>query len=156
MATRGSVGIRYKQTDKVGYNHFDSYPTGLGEQLLLYLKGNTQQNLLKTYNEIQTNGKQDVWDWEKHEINIRFQNYEKFLRNSLFCEFAYIINLDTEKLQFYVGFNKDKEGLGRYAKYTVDETKKYYGVVLKNEIPLKELFDGLYKSDDEFGFIKVD
>jgi len=31
---------------------------------------------------------------------------EKFLKDSLFCEFAYIINLDTMELDFYEGFNK--------------------------------------------------
>jgi len=29
-----------------------------------------------------------------------------FILNSLFCEFGYIINLDTEELEFWVGFQK--------------------------------------------------
>jgi len=30
MGTRGSFGFRIKTKDKLAYNHFDSYPDGLG------------------------------------------------------------------------------------------------------------------------------
>ena len=35
-----------------------------------------------------------------------YQPREDFIGDSLFCEFAYIINLDDETLEFYTGFNK--------------------------------------------------
>src|SRR4051812_34899183 len=33
MGTRGAFGIRYGEQDKLVYNHFDSYPEGLGDKL---------------------------------------------------------------------------------------------------------------------------
>lgn len=65
----------------------------------------------------------------------------KFLEDSLFCEWAYIINLDTKRLEIYEGFCKTSRGLGRYANigepYKVEETT-YYGVELIGEINLAD------------------
>lgn len=72
-----------------------------------------------------------------------------FLADSLFCEWAYIINLDTQKLEVYKGFNKDPKAPGRYASlkdggHEFDDNDgkgkySYYGVVLLGEIPLAEI-----------------
>lgn len=58
-----------------------------------------------------------------------------FLKDSLFCEWAYIINTDSGELEIYRGFNDKKYVIngGRYAKYSLDDGKnrsKYYGVAL--------------------------
>jgi hypothetical protein len=39
--------------------------------------------------------------------HIEFKN--KFIRDSLCCEYGYIINLDTMMFEFYVGFQKNKQ-----------------------------------------------
>ena len=41
MSTRGAVGLIFK----IGYNHFDSYPEGLGNELLTFLKDKTIDEL---------------------------------------------------------------------------------------------------------------
>ena len=61
-----------------------------------------------------------------------------FLTDSLFCEYAYIINLDTGKLEFYTGFNKDPKAFGRYANAEANDMG-YVGVVLKAEFDLKAI-----------------
>lgn len=38
MGTRGTYGVRIDGADKLSYNHFDSYPGGLGNQLLGWLR----------------------------------------------------------------------------------------------------------------------
>lgn len=65
-----------------------------------------------------------------------------FLLDSLFCEYAYILNLDTMECEFYQGFNekKGKKKDGRYAALheplEAGETKpKYYGVRLVGTCP---------------------
>lgn len=66
-----------------------------------------------------------------------------FLAGSLFCEYAYILNLDSGKVEFYKGFNKDKDAAGRYAalfdKPDHRETVEYYGVALVGEFPMKRI-----------------
>lgn len=60
-----------------------------------------------------------------------------FLYDSLFCEWAYIINLDREVLETYRGFNEDPRAPGRYARYgRLTSNQGYAGVALIDELPL--------------------
>lgn len=80
-----------------------------------------------------------------------------FVRDSLFCEFAYIINLDTMELEFYEGFNKDRNAEGRYAKGDPitgrDIQDSYGGVRLVGEAPLNDIpedwMERFYSFEDE-------
>lgn len=65
----------------------------------------------------------------------------EFMFDSLFCEFAYIINLDTEMLEFYKGFNTDESARGRYASVKGRDSQGYYGVALVTEFPLKSIVE---------------
>ena len=38
MGTRGVIGVRIDGQDKLAYNHMDSYPTGLGDDLATELE----------------------------------------------------------------------------------------------------------------------
>lgn len=38
MGTRGIYGFRKNKKDKTSYNHYDSYPSCLGEQMFDYIK----------------------------------------------------------------------------------------------------------------------
>lgn len=61
-----------------------------------------------------------------------------FLKDSLFCEFAYVINLDSEMLEFYVGFNKTPITEGRFA--GAKPKDGYYPVRLIKQYPLAEIY----------------
>jgi len=74
----------------------------------------------------------------------------QFLNNSLFCEWAYIVNLTTNKLEVYRGFRTKSRGRGRYCaavrrpkdwKPTHKGQRFYYPVALKNEYDLYNLPD---------------
>jgi hypothetical protein len=62
-----------------------------------------------------------------------------FIHDSLFCEYAYILNLDTGNVEFYKGFNKDRKAAGRYAaiesKDRDGKFEEYCGCVLAAEFP---------------------
>lgn len=60
-----------------------------------------------------------------------------FLKDSLFCEWAYIINLDTEELEVYEGFNKRPDAPGRYA--DTETNNGYFGVKLINVVNLEDV-----------------
>jgi hypothetical protein len=66
-------------------------------------------------------------------------DFHDFPHDSLFCEWAYIINLDTELFEAYKGLNKDSSAKGRYARYSTDDNHGYRGVVLIDEIPLADI-----------------
>ena len=85
------------------------------------------------------------------QVGMMIDNKE-FLEESLFCEWAYIVNLDTKKLEVYKGFNKNKGGKGRYANLQSEPYSKYYGVVLLFELDLYDLpdkFEEEYNEDTE-------
>ena len=56
-----------------------------------------------------------------------------FIKDSLFCEYAYIFNLDTQKLEFYVGFQHGPQAGNRYGEEPDEEG--YYPCRLCLEIP---------------------
>jgi len=73
-----------------------------------------------------------------------FINSNNFVKDSLFCEWGYIINIDTGKLEVYRGFNTKKGGKGRYAEFedkssNENSDSKYYGIVLIAEITFAEI-----------------
>jgi hypothetical protein len=66
---------------------------------------------------------------------IKLSNSITFASDSLFCEWAYVIDFDTNQLEIYKGFNKKPTPLGqRFSDYPIEETTggKYY--------PIREFF----------------
>lgn len=59
-----------------------------------------------------------------------------FIKNSLYCEWAYILNFDTNKLEVWKGFQKKPQERNRYGQENIGD---YYPCVLIAEFDLKEL-----------------
>jgi len=181
MGTRGLWGFYNEGKDKLTYNHFDSYPTGLGETVRKFIISHPVDALRKIASRIElVDGKSEptskqilecenwtdltvssksVKDWYclLRESQSDPESYTKlkymidskdFIQDSLFCEFAYIINLDTEKLEIYKGFqtklqnNRYKPTPEEYKK--IKETKSgcgtpYYNCKLWKEISFSKL-----------------
>jgi hypothetical protein len=194
MGTRGAIGFFKGKKGKITYNHFDSYPEGVGVKILDEIRGFSVKEMKKAFNHITLITNEDKKPTKKEieglkkwsdpsvggssdnqevktyyqllrnvqgtlkpyltgEVNLMIDN-EKFLKDSLFCEWAYIINLDKEVLEVWEGFQK-KPQENRY-KETEKELKKesdwwakerptanwkkdYYNCALVKEYPLKDL-----------------
>lgn len=173
MSTRGAFGFIKDGQHKVTYNHFDSYPDALGQEMVNYIK-TRERNLdhmiqdfedIKLVSDKDTPTEEDIErcrklgiidisvsernekDWycllngAQGELDLisraklMFDN-QKFLHDSLFCEYAYIINLDTSKLEFYIGFQKSTPK-GRYTEVPSDRDNGYYAVGLIGEFPIE-------------------
>lgn len=79
--------------------------------------------------------------------------YVDFAYDSLFCEYCYIINLDTMELEVYKGFNREiLDKNERFYKENPDD-RGYYGVKLWGKIKLEDLTVGkfldTFKQDGE-------
>lgn len=59
-----------------------------------------------------------------------------FIQDSLFCEYAYIINLDSGMLEFWEGFQHEPQEGNRYGETPDDDS--YYPCRLALEIPLND------------------
>jgi len=178
MGTRGMVGIRIKGEDKLGYNQFDSYPSGLGADVVKFLRkvrrrktgfhtlveqalalkvvDDTGEGVKPTAAEIETlkqhadtgvsGGELSEWYVLLRELQGDLEGCLKagyicggasFLSESLFCEWAYIVNLDTGKLEVYKGFQTTRDPKSRYSgKRAVDG---YFGVALAAEFPVEDI-----------------
>lgn len=181
MGTRGAFGFRIDGEDKVTYNHFDSYPSGLGEKILKGIAGRSLESMRRTARQIvlvnddtpptqeQINASakwtnlgvsaQKVEDWYcllreaqgdigawlkgKKPLRIMYDGAD-FLVNSLFCEYAYIVNLDEGVVEFYRGFSH-KPVRGRYGKlewkpeHRKDKPTEYWGVRLVSKTKLEDI-----------------
>ena len=176
MGTRGSYGFTNGKLadDKVTYNHFDSYPDGLGAAIFNFLLGETPESLrdiagslrmvteddkptdeqkqkcadAKTIDTRVGNQSPDDWycllrkrqgDLAMHrDVGVMIDS-RGFLYDSLFCEWAYVYNTETEKLEVYRGFNKDPDAAGRYARPERSDEDGWCGVRLIMEVPLGDL-----------------
>lgn len=75
-----------------------------------------------------------------------------FLYDSLFCEWAYIINFDSGKVEIYKGFNRDENAPGRYSKIpkeiedSQNTSNDCKGVALLGEISIDDIVSA---SDDD-------
>ena len=52
MGTRGSYGFKKDGKYKVTYNHYDSYPEGLGGDILKYIKSKTIEELNEVFDNL--------------------------------------------------------------------------------------------------------
>ncbi len=212
MSTRGAYGLSKNGTDKILYNHFDSYPTGLGKDILQFIVDNDNEELNKLFDEIKVvksdnipteadvnkvittvgaeslkkeligkdyliNGEsrkikseKDLIDFLKADyynllyvvptedlfsnlVNI-FEDYISFIGNSLFCEYAYILNLDTNVLDFYIGGNEEPTG-NRFSKYAKDNDSGYvecklvlsipFNIIRKNQVAVLDILEFIDK-----------
>lgn len=147
MGTRGLVGIKVNGKYSGYYNHYDSYPEGLGHGMVEFVQildaSNIETmrhncaNLIKVesnsdptqedidrYRQFSNSKVSTGTDWYSLLRNIQGADcLYAILRNklehvfddiwfigySLFCEYAYILNLDELTLDFYRGFQHEPQ-----------------------------------------------
>ena len=171
MGTRGAYGFISNNKEKVTYNHYDSYPSALGEIMIKFINETDNKAIKSMFDKIKLVNQDDkptpkqigkyaeiadlnvsdksVDDWYcllrntqgllsvyKNGVEHMIDSHT-FLKDSLFCEWAYIINVDTMELEVYKGFNQNRSALGRYADTKPDN--EYYGVELIDTVPLDKI-----------------
>lgn len=181
MGTRGLYGIRKGGVDKCTYNHFDSYPDGLGADVLQFCATHSEEQISKLFDLIEIfntkvppteeqkrmckqNGYVDLtvsnrtdedwycllrelqgniraWDEAlKQDAKIPMEDDKDFIKDSLFCEYGYIINLDTHYLEFWLGFQNEPDPNNRYgAEIYHDYSEDYYPCKLVGEFKLSDI-----------------
>jgi hypothetical protein len=192
MGTRGAVGFILDNKVYATYNHYDSYPDGLGQEMINFCKDLVSDNdtleifkchadnvilvnqqdmatpdLVEKYKQFSSTSvsvqKVEEWYCLLHSlqgvgileqilignVNHMIDSVE-FLKDSLFCEYAYLLNLDTEEIMFFEGFNTepidpDNDPLG-FASFKPEETREierntYYPVKYLGSCPIDNIPD---------------
>lgn len=153
MGTRGFVGFAVDGVEKIAYNHWDSYPEGLGATVLDYLRamvgeGNEglQRELAKALSVVPDRGPTDGerealaqfrddsvggpiteprQEWYKLLRGTQgepgailhagyYEDAGDFPRDSLFCEWGYLVDFDNRVLEVYEGFRQSPPTEGRW------------------------------------------
>ena len=152
MGTRGAFGVIIGEQEKIGYNQYDSYPQGKGQEILDWLRLVMRKDRLEEIKELARKCKvvsdekkptkkdieklapytdlsvseQSTKDWycltrETHG-NLQAMldcgyilDSSEFPLDSLFCEWAYIVDLDHDVFEVYKGFQKEFPSTGRWA-----------------------------------------
>lgn len=190
MGTRGASGFKVNGQLKVMYNHYDSYPDGLGTEVVSFVRSVVENKqvdqlianaaklilvdetskptdeLIDKYTKF---ADQDVStrrldDWYVLLRDLQgdgilrktlsgevehIMDGESFLRDSLFCEYAYIINLDDRTLEFYKGFQTTPQKDNPFG--TTPDGGGYYPVALVARYPLDDIpkdWDTVYRSEE--------
>jgi hypothetical protein len=175
MGTRGVIGVRLEGKDKIAYNHFDSYPSGVGKDIVKEIKTLGRENLLdgarclRAIDEDEKPTPQEIarlapftdttvagcstTDWycllrdcqgsllKMMQAGL-YVAADKFMADSLFCEWGYIVNLDENTFEVYKGFQKKKHRKGRYASMKRGKgpgANEYYPVALVKAFPLDNI-----------------
>ena len=170
MGTRGAYGFHKGGRDKITYNHFDSYPTGLGADVAEFVKNHTDEEMNEIFDRIvmvRSNGVPSAeqikecfrfyrpsvsmntpedWysllratrgDLEIYAKGLRYMiDNATFLKDSLFCEWGYVINLDKDVLEVYRGFQKAPSKNRYYNPFSNDG---YYNCALIREVSFETL-----------------
>lgn len=123
------------------YNHSDSYPEFLGEIVVNWLAERSTERLKEIFDNLEMVPEENLTAidrrWcEEHGIEPGTNWYDtlrdnqgdldsletcpiaidgsSFIYDSLFCKYAYIANLDTNELEFWLGFQKKPDPSNRY------------------------------------------
>lgn len=137
MGTRHLIVVQSKGEYRVAqYGQWDGYPSGQGVAILKFLRrvnlpifqNNVESCSFFMDDELEALGKtwletnpqlsreqgSTILDLVNVEGGIKLRDSLGFAGDSLFCEWAYVIDLDIGRLEVYVGFNKDKITEGRF------------------------------------------
>ena len=118
MSTRGLMGIKKKGELKAQYNHFDSYIEGLGQDIITTIGNIPKEERIEILNNVFDNivlvedTEENYRDLHEYQGNLQAYidgfnamiNNASFINDTLFCEYAYVINLDNNTLDITFGW----------------------------------------------------
>lgn len=108
-----------------------------------YYDGNVSRKTVEDWYCLLRNAQGDL-DAYKNGLKYMIDNCG-FIKDSLWCEYAYIINLDTEELEFWVG-DQDKPDI--YNRYGVERDGNYYPCKMMASYPLATISLNEYSIQD--------
>lgn len=161
MGTRNLIAVMVDGQYKIAqYGQWDGYPSGQGRTALGFLKRVNMERFKDRVRECQFLTQEEcdkvdsLQDWRKDfhqlsrdlgakilsEVNRgvrKLANSISFAKDSLFCEWAYVVDFDKGTFEIYNGFNKTPIKDGRFV--STGKEEKYHPVKLLKSYSLDNL-----------------
>lgn len=132
MTKMGCYGVRIDENDKLTYANKDSKSVLLEEICSLLTRFGYKPTLARWQKQARALTMLVHHDCPMTEISIqtvltkgKAYNANEFIGDSYACEWAYIINLDTEKLEIYEGSQKKNHNRGRYSHLRIESKEGF-------------------------------
>ena len=165
MGTRHLISVVLNNEFKVAqYGQWDGYPLGQGNKIVQFVLNNLMtnegleifKNKIKECYYINLEEIEEVGEYVPQEFDrdtgseildlilerdtpVSLINNINFASDSLFCEWAYVLDLDNQILEVYEGFNK-KTPIGRFASFpSVSDEDNYKPITLIKSYSFSEL-----------------
>lgn len=127
MGTRGLIGFKVDGKYSGYYNQYDSYPEGMGFDIVEFIKNrlltkdnvDTMKRMVSNLEVVDSNddptlqGSKCLDAIFDCKLRHMFDDIE-FIKDSLFCEYAYFLNFDNNTLDIYDGFQKQGQLLNPF------------------------------------------
>lgn len=127
MGTRHLIVVTSQNKTKVAqYGQFDGYPSGQGSDILNFIFSVNLSEFKEKVDNLSfyTDDEVDILDVKKHPeisrdtsseiLNLIYSgkatkvySNERFAADGLFCEYCYVLDLDTNKFEVYIGSKTD-------------------------------------------------
>lgn len=161
MGTRGLMAFAHDGQIKGTYNHYDSYPSGLGRDVVTWARNADFTEAIAKFARLQAiNEDEKPTDEQRAQLaeytntNVStgddwyatlreaqgdpgktldagfYSEYTEFALDSLFCEWAYVVDLDNRTVEIYRGFQKTPPKNGRWVGQRQEDHRGYYPVEL--------------------------
>jgi hypothetical protein len=157
MSTRSlTMVINEGKTKVAQYGQNDGYPQGQGKTILEFLQECDLEEFKEKLKEVVFLSPEEIEQIRGEEISVvntdakvlkliydgqakKLVDNSDFAKHSLFCEWAYVLDLDKGALEVYRGFNREplEKGDRFYNKKDID--KDYYPVRIIKTYSLKDL-----------------
>lgn len=160
MGTRHLIAVYQGGTHKIAqYGQWDGYPSGQGKDILAFLHDESAVHLLKTYRlkncqfltseeaenmqtshspQLSRNMGAKILDLAACVDSLALVDCIEFAADSLFCEWAYVIDFDQNVFEVYRGFNT-KPAIGRFKDMPTEPGSEYQPVTLLKSYSLDDL-----------------
>ena len=103
MSTRWAFGLRKNGKAKLIYNHYDSYPEGLGREFTDWLLERTPEEIEQAYKNIKLGRSETYWiEKFKDNWNKKWITWDEVTEDDMwdyYIEYSYIYNIDTGELE---------------------------------------------------------
>ena len=140
MSTRGVFIIRKNNEEKGIYIPLDAYPACAGAMVVDLVKevdmNQAYENMVEDA-ELSSMSLGAFANTARNGWVSRFANEADFIKDSLYCEHGYVIDLDQDTLDYYVGFQKEPDLSNRYG--TTRSETGYYPCRLAKSFALADV-----------------